>query len=166
MLNLLSLSDTGAAFGEQFNKFIDFVKGAFLEFSVIDAIDIFLLTALFFVAYRYLRKKKAGALIVGIVICLAVLVLSTAFELTGMRFILSGVFQIGALALVIIFQPELRELLETLGSGSLKGIRSFGQDSKNKQKQYQTIKNISKAVHILCFCHICGAEHNKLFYRD
>ncbi len=149
MLNLLSLSDTGAAFGEQFNKFIDFVKGAFLEFSVIDAIDIFLLTALFFVAYRYLRKKKAGALIVGIVICLAVLVLSTAFELTGMRFILSGVFQIGALALVIIFQPELRELLETLGSGSLKGIRSFGQDSKNKQKQYQTIKNISKAVHIL-----------------
>ncbi len=149
MFNLLSLSNTGSVFIEQMTKFFEFAKSAFLGFYVNDAIDILLLTVLFFLATRYVRKKKAGVLIVGIAVCVAVFILASAFDLTGMRFILSGVFQIGALALVIIFQPELRELLETLGSGSLKGIRSFGQDSHNKEKQYQTIKNISKAVHVL-----------------
>ena len=149
MFSLLSLSNTTDALVGQISGLLEFAKSAFSSFYINDAIDILLLTVLFFLAARYLRKKKVGVLIVGITVCIAVFVLATAFELTGIRFILSGVFQIGALALVIIFQPELRELLETLGSGSLKDIRSFGQESRNKQKQYQSIKNISKAVHIL-----------------
>lgn len=149
MFNLLSLSNTSGVLTERLSSFFAYAKYAFGKFDIYDAIDILLLTVLFFLAARYLRKKKAGVLIVGITVCVAVFILANAFELTGMRFILSGVFQIGALALVIIFQPELRELLETLGSGSLKGIRSFGQESRNKQKQYQSIKNISKAVHVL-----------------
>ena len=130
-------------------SFWNFAKNAFVNFSIADAVDIFLLTVLFSLAFRFLRKRKAGALIFGIIICLMVFIISSIVPLTGIRFILSGLFQIGAIALVVIFQPELRELLESVGSGSLKGIRSFGQDERNKEAQYRTIKNISKAVHIL-----------------
>ena len=87
--------------------------------------------------------------ILGIVVCLAVFILSIVFELSGIRFILSGVFQIGFLALIIIFHPEIRDLLEKVGSGSIKGIRALGAEAKNKEKQKQIIINITKAVHIL-----------------
>ena len=130
-------------------SFFNFAKNAFLNFSVADAVDIILLTILFTLFFKFLKRRKAGALILGIFICLVFYVVSSVVPLSGIRFILSGIFQIGAMALVVIFQPELRELLERVGSGSLKGIRSFGSDSKNKEEQYRIIKNISKAVHIL-----------------
>ena len=148
MYNLLSISASGG-FAEVISSFFAFAKEAFLGFQINDAIDIILLTVLFFLIFNFCKNKKAGALILGIIICLVVLVLSILFELSGMQFILSGVFQIGALALVIIFQPELRELLEKMGSGSLKGIRSFSADSRKKQDKYQMIKNITKATHML-----------------
>ena len=148
MVALLSAQGSSTSFVDEILSFFNFTKNAFINFSVKDAIDILLLAVIFTCCYRFLRRKKAGALILGIFICLIGYVLSNVFELSGMRYILSGLFQIGALVLVIIFAPELRELLEKLGSGSLRGIRTFGQDAK-KQKQYQSIKDITKAVHIL-----------------
>ena len=135
--------------GQSLSGFFAYAKSAFSEFSPADAIDILLLTVLFFLTVKFLHNKKAGALILGIFICLAVFILATLFELRGIKYILSGIFQIGALALVIIFQPELRELFEKVGSGSLRGIRSFGDQSRRKQQQYRVIDNICKAVHVL-----------------
>ncbi len=143
------LDIVSADIGQSLSGFLAYVKSAFIGFSVADAIDILLLTVLFFLAVKFLHNKKAGALILGIIICLAVFILATLFELRGIKYILSGIFQIGALALVIIFQPELRELFEKVGSGSLKGIRSFGDQSRRKQQQYRVIDNICKAVHVL-----------------
>ena len=149
MYGLLSVESGKDSIAAAFSGFFNFIKDAFLDFSPRDAVDILLLTVVFYFIFRFLKQKKAGMVILGIVICLAVLVLSTVFELSGISYILSGVFKIGALALVIIFHPELRELLEKVGSGSIKGIRALGAESKSKEKQQQIITNITKAVHIL-----------------
>lgn len=140
---------TGGELSDLISSFFNFARNAFVNFSVADAVDIFLLTLLFTLSVKFLKRRKAGALILGIFVCLIFYVAASIVPLSGIRFILSGIFQIGAIALVVIFQPELRELLERVGNGSLKGIRSFGQDVKNKEEQYNIIKNISKAVHIL-----------------
>ncbi len=147
MHTLLAAEKSGALF--DFSSFFSFIKDAFSDFYFNDAVDIILLTLLFAVAYRFLKNRKAGALIVGIIICLVILVISTVFNLSGIRFILSGIFQIGALALVIIFQPEIRELLEKMGSGSLRGLRNFGEQGRKKQMLYKSIDHICKAVQIL-----------------
>ena len=149
MYGLLSVESGKDSIAAAFSGFFNFIKDAFLDFSPKDAVDIVLLTVVFFFIFRFLKQKKAGMVILGIVICLAVLVLSTVFELSGISYILSGVFKIGVLALIIIFHPELRELLEKVGSGSIKGIRALGAESKSKEKQQQIITNITKAVHIL-----------------
>lgn len=145
---LLTNSQQGS-FYENFISFFAFAKDAFLGFTINDAVDILLLAAVFFFTYKILKSKKIGALVVGIVICLAFYLVALAFDLSGMHFILSGIFQIGALALVVIFQPEIRELLEKMGTGSIKGLKSIGSEGKNKLKQYETIDNICRAVHIL-----------------
>jgi len=149
MYALLSVGADSDNFASVFLNFFNFAKAAFLDFSPKDAIDILLLTVVFFFCYRFLKQKQAGMVILGIIVCLAVLILSIVFDLSGIRFMLSGVFQIGVIALVIIFHPELRELLEKVGSGSLKGIRALGSEGKNKEKQKLLITNITKAVHIL-----------------
>ena len=143
------LSASSGAFSEEIAKFLSFAGGAFRGFGVNDAVDILLLTFLFTFAFKFLKNRKAGALIVGIVICLVVLILATLFDLPGIKFILSGVFQIGVLAVVIIFQPEIREILEKMGSGSLKSITNLTDRNQKKQLQYKVIDNVCKAVQIL-----------------
>lgn len=147
MFNFL-LSSGGGVFPE-ISDFFVFAKDAFSSFHINDAIDIILLTLLFVLAVRFLKNRKAGALIFGIIICLVIFVLATVLELSGIRFILAGIFQIGALAIIIIFQPEIRELLEKMGSGSIRSLRYFGDQKRRKELNFKAIDNICRAVQIL-----------------
>ena len=148
MIGLLSANSSSPSFIDEVVRFFNFAKNAFLGFRIEDAFDILILTLIFTFCFRFLKRKKAGALILGIAICLVVNEFAKHFELWGISYIFSGIVDIGPLALVIIFAPELREIFEKLGAGSLKGIKTFGQDNK-KQKQYQNIKDITKAIHML-----------------
>ena len=136
-------------FNENFAAFAQNAKSIFADFMWTDAVDIVILSLLFYFVLRFFRSRKAGTLIVGIMICLVLYALAVFFDLSGVKYILSGVFQIGALAVVIIFQPEIRDLLETIGSGSLKGIRNISDLARKKQAQYKAIDNICKAVHVM-----------------
>lgn len=144
MFGLLSTS-----LGNSFSSFVDNVKNIFNHFKWTDAVDIIILAFLFYFVFRFFRSRKAGTLLVGIFLCMILYALALFFNLNGVQYILSGVFQIGALAIIIIFQPELRDLLDTIGSGSIKGIKTLGEQSPKKQAQYKSIDNICKAVHIL-----------------
>ena len=144
MITLLETSVSGI--GEMFASFFSFAKDAFANFGFNDAVDILILTLFFFLALRFFKGRKAGALIIGIVVCLIVLFVASLFDLRGTYYIFSGVTQIGALALVIIFQPEIRDVLEKLGTGSLTGIHMFGDQKKKNQLYYDVIDNICAAV--------------------
>ena len=130
------------------SSFFEVIKGVFMNFRINDAVDIILLALIFGFAVKFFKSRKAGALIIGIIICLVFYIIATIFDLSGLKFLLSGVFQIGALALIIIFQPELRELLERLGQGSLKGIANFGDKGHKNSAQYKAIESICNAVQI------------------
>lgn len=144
MNTMLEIQASGI--GEAFSKFINGVKNAFLNFTFTDAIDILVLTLLFFFMFKFFRSRKAGALLIGVLICLVILLGAWAFGLEATRFIFEGIFAIGALALVIIFQPEIRDILERIGSGSLSGIMTFGEQKKKQQLYYKAVDSICAAV--------------------
>ncbi len=126
--------------------FLNFAKDAFLVFHWSDAIDIVLMTAFFMIAFNFLKSRKAGALIIGIAVCLVTLLVAEMLDLDGIRFILSAVFQFGILAVIILFQPEIRDALEKLGSGSISSFMSL-REQKNKNQQYKlAIENITSAI--------------------
>lgn len=125
--------------------FFGVVLDIFRDFKVTDAIDILLLTAIFFISVKFLKTRKAWALIIGIVLCAIIWGLARIFNLDGLYFVLSGVFNYGILALVIIFQPEIRDALEKLGSGSIGRFSGLG-DKRKKQQYYSVIDNICAAV--------------------
>jgi diadenylate cyclase len=134
---------------ENFNDFAANFKEIILGFKWTDALDIVILSLLFYFVLRFFRSRKAGTLFIGISICIVLYALALFFNLSGVKYILSGIFQIGALAVVIIFQPEIRDLLESIGSGSIKRIRNISDLAHKKQAQYKAIDNICKAVHVM-----------------
>lgn len=134
---------------ESLAQIIENVKGIFSDFQWTDAIDIILLAVLFYFVFSFFKSRKAGTLLIGIFLCLLLYTIAVLLNLSGIEYILSGVFKIGALAIIIIFQPEIRDLLDTIGSGSIKGIRTIGDQNKKKQAKYKAIDNICKAVHVM-----------------
>ena len=144
MINLLEIQASGI--GEAFSKLFGNIGNAFSSFTFTDAVDILVLTVLFFFAFRFFRSRKAGALLVGVFICLIILFGAWAFGLEGTTAIFEGIFKIGALALVIIFQPEIRDVLERIGNGSLSGLMSFGEQKKKQQLYYKAVDSICVAV--------------------
>ena len=135
---------------DNFSQFADKTRTIFEGFVWWrDGLDILILSLLFYFVLRFFKSRKAGTLIIGIFICLVLYVVAEEIGLTGVKYILSGIFKIGALAIIIIFQPEIRDLLETIGSGSLKGIRNISDLRRSKQAQYKAIDNICKAVHVM-----------------
>lgn len=129
--------------------FLSNAKNIFTSFHWTDAVDIIILALLFYFVFSFFRSRKAGTLLIGIFLCLVLYAVAMLLDLTGVQYILSAVFQIGALAIIIIFQPEIRDLLETIGSGSLKGIKTLREQAHKKQAQYKAIDNICKAVHVM-----------------
>ena len=144
------LNAASDSFAKHISSFFEFAKEAFLNFDpIIDTIDILLLTLFFTFIFKFIINKKAGALILGIFVCFAILLLSVRFGLTGTQHVLSWIFQIGAIAIVIIFQPEIRELLEKVGAGSINSIKGLGDNGETNKMQYKSIDAICKAVQIL-----------------
>lgn len=128
------------------DTFTSVASSAFSNFTLYDAIDIFLLTVFFFFVFRFMKGKKLGSLIVGVLVCFIAYAVASVFSLSSIKFILSGLFQIGMLAFIILFQPEIRDLLERLGSKSIVRLFSIGDSSKRENLSYQVIDNICSAV--------------------
>ena len=129
-------------FGDIGNKVLGVLSG----FGWEDAVEILVLTVIIFFAFRFLKGRKAGALIVGILVCTLVLALSTIFELTVLYKIFDGIASWGMLVILIIFQPEIRDALERIGSGSIHGIMSFSDRKKKKEQNQMVIDNVLSAV--------------------
>ena len=104
----------------------DYVLEPLSHIGIIDIIDIFLLTMLLFYIYRFIRNRRAGKLALGLVLILVVLVMTSLLEMRAIGFILRNFYQVGIIAVLIIFQPELRAALEKVGNTSIvTGIKNF-----------------------------------------
>ena len=129
-----------------FTAFFSSVKNAFHNFHVSDAIDIILLATILFFAFRFFKSRKAGVLLVGVVLIVLLTFVTYIFDLDATYFIFKTILDIGVLALIIIFQPEIRDALEKVGSGSVNSIMTLG-DQKHKRLMYsRAIDQICSAV--------------------
>ncbi len=87
-----------------------------LTIGVADFIDIIIVAYLIYKAIWFLRKTNSYSLAQGLLILLVVLWLSEVFKLTMINNLLRKAVELGLIALLILFQPELRRMLERMGS--------------------------------------------------
>lgn len=114
----------------------------------VDIVDILLLTYLIYVLLKMIRETRAGQLLKGIILLVVAYLLSDFAQLKAINLITEKVLSIGLLALVIIFQPELRRALEKFGQTTfrLSRLTSFGQSSDVRDRWEQTIPIICESV--------------------
>ena len=85
---------------------------------IMDIIDIVLVAVLFYFVVSLIRRTQTSKVFMGILMILLALWLSGEIQLYTVNYILRNAVQIGLLALVVLFQPEIRRFLEKLGTGT------------------------------------------------
>ncbi len=130
---------------ERFSAFFSSAVSSFKNFTLFDALDILLLSALLYFLFRFVINRKSHTILIGIGIGLILYVLTLVFDLSATNFILDSVIRMGGLALLILFQPEIRDAFEKIGSGALSSITSLA-DRKKKEAVNSAIEQICIAV--------------------
>ena len=115
-----------------------------------DMIDVFLVTYLIYRVILLVRTNASMRIAKGFIAILAVAALTQILELRTLNFLLSQVLSIGLLALVILFQPELRRMMDHLGSSV--SLRRFLSPEKKLDEMDMVISQTVKA------CEIMGRE--------
>ena len=92
---------------------------------VTDLLDVALMAFLLYKLLTLLKTTSGANLLKGVLIFLGVLFLSSILHLNGISFILSRMLEWGVLALIILFQPEIRRVLEQVGSQRFQFLNLF-----------------------------------------
>lgn len=95
----------------------------FLQMSFADILDILLLALLIFFLFKWIRGSSAMSIFIAIVSLYFVRILVSAFNMKFMTTLLDTVLDVGVIALIVIFQPEIRKFLIRLGNRYMSSAR-------------------------------------------
>ena len=93
------------------NYVIDTVK----EMRIVDVVDIFVLSLVLYLLYKFIRDRRAGKLAIGLIAIFALLFFSSIFNMHALGVFFDNFYQGGLIAILIVFQPELRAALGLWG---------------------------------------------------
>ena len=109
------------------------ITRAILSFAsmirIADLIDIAIISYFVYKVIWVARKSSFGRVLRGVGILLVIMALSSAAQLYAVSWLISRAVEWGVLALVILFQPEIRTFLERVGNSSLSKVFSFSRGS-------------------------------------
>ena len=108
-------------------EYLSTIWQQFIGMQFTDYLDIFLVALLIYKALPLLRSSGAMRIAGVIAAVLVVAWLTEVFRLHTLNFILSQFLQVGIVAIVVLFQPELRRMLDHLGKVKLKNLISTQQ---------------------------------------
>ena len=120
----------------------DFISNIISGFGVTDVIDVAIVAFVVYKILNFIRETRAVQLVKGILVLVAATFLSNLLNLYTLNWILEGTLTLGMIALIIVFQPELRRGLEYIGRSKI--IVKHGEISKERAKQITS--TIIKAV--------------------
>ena len=98
---------------------------------IMDIVDILVVAFVIYKIILMLQTTSSARIAKSIVIILLLTALTSVLHMYLMNYLLDKILEIGLLALVIMFQPELRRILEKLGSKSFREILSTKQEQRN-----------------------------------
>lgn len=119
----------------------DFIK----LLKITDIVDIIIVAVIIYNLLKMIRETRAVQLVKGLVILFLALQVSAWFNLTAVNFILRNTMQIGMFAIVVIFQPELRNMLERLGRSKAGDLITFNATSGQEGELEKSVSEIVDA---------------------
>ncbi len=90
-----------------------------------DVLDIAVLTVLIYKGFTLVKETRAGGLIKGVILIFVAYLIMDVVQMRAMAYLLKSVFEVGLLAIVVLFQPELRKTLEKMGHSKVSKLPMF-----------------------------------------
>lgn len=117
------------------------------KFNRIDFVEIIIISFLVYSILAWIKNTRAWTLLKGIIVILVFWMIAAIFQMSTILWIMGSAMNVAIIAVVIIFQPELRRALESLGKKNfLSAI--FSIDTQKNQKRFadRTINEIVRAT--------------------
>ncbi|MBR5155664.1 MAG: diadenylate cyclase CdaA [Clostridia bacterium] len=103
--------------------------------KITDIVDIFIVTFVLYKALKFIRDTRTVHLLKGVVVLIVTMQVSQLIQLHTVHYILSNALQLGFIAIIIVFQPELRRALEQLGRTTVGQWFSFEERTEDIEKE-------------------------------
>ena len=120
----------------------DYLFNAFYGIGITDILDILIVAFLVYKVLIFIRKTGAQQIMQGIILLIVAMVASGLLNLHTINWILKSIVALGAVAILIIFHPELRRGLESVGGGRLWGATR----NKAREEGKHIVSEIVSAV--------------------
>ena len=104
------------------NAIISYIVDFFSLLRINDIIDVAIVGFVFYYLSALIREARVWQILKGVLLFIIATWASDIFQLHAINFILRNTMQVGILALVILFQPELRRMLEKIGRTNFESI--------------------------------------------
>ncbi len=129
-------------FALNWNNILNVLK----TFSLSDFFDIIIVAFLLYKVLRFASNSRAGQLIKGICLLLVLYFFASEFTLKSTSYILEQVFSFGMIAIIVVFQPELRHALESMGKSKISNLSFFNFNSEHLDDEALMKSCITKVV--------------------
>ncbi len=117
------------------------------KFNRIDFVEIIIISFLVYSILAWIKNTRAWTLLKGIIVILVFWMIAAIFQMSTILWIISSAMNVAIIAVVIIFQPELRRALESLGKKNFLTM-IFNIDTQKNQQRFadRTVNEIVKAT--------------------
>lgn len=121
----------------------DFFHNIVSEIGLFDVIDILIVAFVIYKILGFIVKTRAVQILKGVLVLIVALIVSDVLDLYTLNWMCKGAVAMGAVAILVVFQPELRRALEYMGRGSFMRP-AFAQENKEQVKR--DVNQIVRAV--------------------
>jgi diadenylate cyclase len=118
----------------------------FLDFSFLHILDIVLVAVLLYYIYKLLKGTVAINIFIGIALIVLVWKITQALQMEMLSGLLGALISLGAIALLIVFQPEVRKFLLMLGSTNITNKKTFLKQLTFLKSENQTEMDVESIV--------------------
>jgi len=109
-----------------------------------DIIDILIMTFIVYRVLRLMQRTSASSVIKGLVLIIILAGVSNFFNMNILSYLFSQALQMGVIILIILFQPEIRKVFETMGTTKLNTLF-------RRRGKYETIETVLNQIISACY---------------
>lgn len=133
---------------EFFVSAVDWILKLVASVGIADVVDILIVSFLIYYVIKLVRQTRAFQLVKGVVYMGVVYFIVSAFNMSASSFIFNQLFRNIVIVMILLFQPEIRHAIESIGRGDFRKFSIFNLRSSDfSAESYRTAaSNISKAA--------------------
>jgi diadenylate cyclase len=118
---------------------LEYLRTTLSNIRIVDLLEIAIVAFAYYKGYMLIRETRAKQLLKGIIMIVIITRLSSALKFYTISWILSNTLQVGLIAIVIVFQPELRKALEYIGRTTFFSFNFLESSEKTTEKIIEEI---------------------------